>query len=954
MPTLLLMNRSSHIIGKISRYDNWHISLVAQGTDEIVFNVHKYADGFRCPVWDDLVDLKVVYVDGFGSFEISVDYVDNAETIKSVHGFSLEVELAQIMLHDFHVNDEESTDMEYTDYSKDNYDSKGNYIPTTFYNPDDPKHSLLHRVLADKAPHWKIGYVTPYIALGEDVQPEESSEFQRTYTVDGESIYDFLTGTVSEESNVTFTFDTSRDETTGRLERTINCYSLCDCIDQKTGETLCKGIGEDTFVFVSKNRLSNETTITSNKDNVKNCFRIEGGDDVINAMVAAVNMGGNNYIYQFADFQYNDMSEALRGKIQAYQEMMESEEAQETYYGHGSYIEGFLNTMPLSVGSETEAASLLAICQDNKVDTGDADIYSYRISPYWQVITTENGKQLNIFEHGNYSISAKLALDSMGIYTRLCNAYDILGYFESSMMPNTDKVKEPGKAEAQYHKVVDALTAMDFHVAVSSMNTYKDNLFAGVTNNIEAYAKVFLDSRFDLEIIKDTTSFSYAEDKTTGKKTGTWKGKIRVSQHTDEGNAYPVNMDSAGLIEVKVNDDELEFARQKVLKKLSEGSLSGIDFDIEGIWGGEGLTDEEKAQKMRDYFNKYSLKRLESFYDGYNSCISVLMELGQTTASGVKNEIYDKYFGRMSIVEEIKEARQSQVDEINALISGIQKEQKAFIQGGEYNGKAYDPHDFRAFLASDDLYREFCSYRREDTYTNSNYTSEGLSDSECMEKAKELIEAATKEAKKACVLQRTVSTSLNNLFALKEFEKFWESFAMYNYIRVKTEDEILKLRLIGMEFMGESPEKIEVTFSEQIESVDGNMSDLQSVIKQARAMATSYPSTTLQAKQGADAKNEVADIYDNGLNASKAMLTNNDSNEVTMNSSGILCKRMDDEGYYGDKQLRACGNGIYMTEDAWKTVSMALGEINFNGETKYGIIAQKLIGKTISSAQLIV
>lgn len=73
-----------------------------------------------------------------------------------------------------------------------------------------------------------------------------------------------------------------------------------------------------------------------------------------------------------------------------------------------------------------------------------------------------------------------------------------------------------------------------------------------------------------------------------------------------------------------------------------------------------------------------------------------------------------------------------------------------------------------------------------------------------------------------------------------------------------------------------------------------------------------------------------------------------------MNSSGILCKRMDDEGYYGDKQLRACGNGIYMTEDAWKTVSMALGEINFNGETKYGIIAQKLIGKTISSAQLIV
>ena len=53
----------------------------------------------------------------------------------------------------------------------------------------------------------------------------------------------------------------------------------------------------------------------------------------------------------------------------------------------------------------------------------------------------------------------------------------------------------------------------------------------------------------------------------------------------------------------------------------------------------------------------------------------------------------------------------------------------------------------------------------------------------------------------------------------------WDSFALYNYIRVKTEDEILKLRLIGVEFDGDTPENIEVTFSEQIKSIDGTMSD---------------------------------------------------------------------------------------------------------------------------------
>ena len=334
MPIILLMNRSFSIIGKISRYANWKMALIGNGLDEIVFNVYKYADGFRCPVWDDLVDLKIIDVVGFGRFEISVNYTDGTETVKTVHGISLETELAQIGLYEFHVNDEEAADMEYTEYSKDNYDSDGNFIPTTFYNPKDTKHSLLHRVLADKAPHWSIGYVTPYITLGEDVQPEESSKFQRTYTVDGDSVYDFLTGTVSEESNVIFVFDT--------INRKINCYSLCDCIDQSTGEVLCRGIGDDTFVFVSKAKLANETAISSNKDNLKNCFRIEGGDDVITDMVRAVNMNGSNYIYQFADFQYNDMSGALRDKIKAYQAMMSSQGTQDEYYGNGGIINSFL------------------------------------------------------------------------------------------------------------------------------------------------------------------------------------------------------------------------------------------------------------------------------------------------------------------------------------------------------------------------------------------------------------------------------------------------------------------------------------------------------------------------------------------------------------------------------------------------------------------------------------
>ncbi len=934
-PALLLMNRSFDLIGKISNFDNWKAAFAANGLDEITFDVHKYANGQLCPVWDDLIDLKIVDVSGFGRFEISVNYTDNTETVKSIHGFSLETELAQISLYEFHVNDEEAADMEITEYSKDNYDSQGNFIPTTFYREiskeDSPetadfkrKHSLLHRILADKAPHWSVGYVTPYIALDEESQPEESSKFQRTYTVDGETIYDFLTGAVAEESNVVFVFDT--------INRKINCYSLCDCIDQTTGEIMTykgekvTGIGEDTMVFVSKNKLANEFNISSNKDNVKNCFRIEGGDDVITDMVRAVNMNGSNYIYQFSGLQYQDMSTELRKKIEDYQKTMSSEKTQNEYYGNGD-MDRFLNgSLTLKVNSELDAACILILSKDNKVNTNNLSIHNYQTAKYWYIETTSDGtKELRALKtRSPYNTSD--AINSMGIYARLCIIYDILWYFESSMMPNTDIATKPGKAEVQYNKLFQELNHST--VAVSSMDNYNNALFTGITKNIEAYAQVFLDSRFDLEIVKDTTSYSY----TNGAKTGTWKGKMRITQHTDETNVYPAALSGAAELEITVNSDELEFAKQKVYKALSNASMSDIDFEVAKM----------SEDGIRNYFSQYSLNRLTAFYEGYNACLSVLMELGKASTSEAQNAMYQKYEQRYKIVESIHKKRQSQINEINEKIAAILREQTKFQKD----------HDFRTYLG--EHYLEFCRYRREDAYTNSNYISDGLSTHDCIAKAKELLEAATKEAKKACVLQRTVSTSLNNLFALPEFEPLYDKFALFNYIRVRTEDEILKLRIIGIEFSGDSTEKIEVTFSDQIESLDGTLSDLQSIIKQAGSMATSYPSTVLQAKQGSEANGEIADIYNNGLNAAKAMLKNNDSNEVTITSSGIVCKRMDDEGVYGEKQLRITGNIMAFTDDNWQSVRMAIGETMFQnpvtGDKKpeYGIIAENIVGKLIA------
>lgn len=868
LPTILLQTRSFNTIGKLN-YTNFNVSLVANGIDEISFEVHKYVDGRICPIWDSIEDLKLVEVEDYGRFQIKVSYTDNTETIKAIHGQSLEVELGQIYLNNFHVNDEEATDMVYSDYSKDNYDLIGDpdeknyvYVPTTFYrdknsasySDKDPKRSLLDRVLADKGSHWKIGHVPTYVSMSEDDEAELASTFQRIYTVDGTSIYDFLTGDVVKETNVIFVFNT--------FERVIDCYSLIDCYKTNPDGTRTlveHAYGDDTNILVSKKNLASEISIESNQEELKNCFRVEGGDDLITASVAAVNMNGTNYIWCFSDLQFRDMSEELRSKIEEYQGIMSDPETKEIYYG-------------------------------------------------------ENG-----------------------IYTRLCNAYEELYQKESSLMPCLTTV-DSGDAKTQYEKVVSALESST--VYVTSVGNYTAGAHTGLDRMVIEYASIFMDSRFKIEVVNDKESNISQFDEDAKK----WKGKIKITQKTNSSNTYPTIVDNFQRIEVKIDDKyssngkidpsgELEFVRQKTLKALAESDMQNFDFTS---------INEDKA---RSYFEQFALNRLTSFYDAYERCLSIMGDFGVVQdKTDERRKLYDEYYKILSVIGEVKKVREQEVQAIKDKIGVIEGEQIKFQNDEKYN--------FEKFLG-EELYKEFCLYRREDTYSNSNYTSDNLNTTaDLLNKAQELLKVAETELKKACVLQRTVSASLGNLLALPEFEPLYEQFSLYNFIRIRTEDEIIKLRLIKIEFDGDSIDGVNVTFSEQIESVDKRLSDMESVLQQASSIATSYSSTVKQAKQGANANNQYVDMVTNGLVAAKTSLATDIHNEVEITGAGIIARRMDDEGFYGDKQMKISGNRLYFTNNAWKSVAMAIGEILFNGEEKYGIIAECIVGKMIAGENM--
>lgn len=938
-PTLLLETRSGNHIGCID-YTNFKMSLIGNGIDELSFDVHKYVDGRKCEFWDRLTDFTIINFKGYGRFEADFTVNEQDETIKTCVAVSLESELGQRILREFHVNDDEaitnsiSIDLE-----------NGSYQPIVLYDKEHPNHSLLHRVILDKAPHWSIGEVSELFHVNDMVYEPES--FQRTYTADGTSIYDFLTGDVATETHCIFTFDT--------YNRKINCYNLEDCVYEKStckvvegayksngilyhadGSQLnpadygyCEGIGSDTNILITRNRLAQNFQLNTDKDSVKNCFYVTGGDDVMTHTVAAANTTGNNYIYLFDNFQYQDMSDKLTAKLQGYNTFLSGKKS--SFYADGGiYIYDAQKNYTYDSDTQTcrdDSNRILkdAICQNNKVYVLDTCAY-YENNGENKVFYSKDG---DLLAEGTYIYK------EAGIYTQYCHAKDRYYYLNDSQFPNVTIAETT--AQKQLDRITGYFANQTNQVIIKSDCT--STSFATATNTVESMLEVVCDSRYKIDILNDSEHPQSCSNISSTQPTGTWTGYIKLTRETQEKDSVISTAPISIPIRKITTDDwdtDSAYCQQRMQIAIAKMSIADLDF-----------TNRTTQSQLEDFFDQYNLTSLISFRDAFQSCIDTLNQLYSsmdTATSSSYNEARTTYDVRLAACKNIVTKRQRQVNEVYSKIKVLDSEIIDFRK--EVNMQSY--------FNDDELWKEFQSYIREDEYNNNNYISDGLSDSELLYQAKELLDVATDELKKACKNQKSISGNLYNIFAVDELESLYDSFALFNYIRCKVDDTIYKLRLIQIDFDENSPENLNVTFSDQIEDVDSTINDLQSIIQQAGSIATSYDSTANQAKQGATALNTFTTLKSDGLSSADYIIKNSDE-EVVIDRTGILCRSMEDMGSYGEHQIKITGNTIVFTDNAWQSApKMALGYMMLNGEWLYGVCCDALVGNLIAGEKLVI
>lgn len=903
-PDLVLSYRGGTKQGIIHNVQSLTNANALVETAEISFDVYKEIDGVECQLWDDLRDFRLVYIPHLDTstfnpwYELSVEVDENDCTIKHCQGVHLqEAELGQLTLNGVEINTEDDI-------------ARDDYSPTIIYDPKNPEASALDRILKDKASHYTVVHVDSSIA-----------NLQRTFSWDGSSIKDAFDD-IANEVECLFKYGeyTNND---GKIHRTISVYDLNDrCMEcgergsfttkvcPKCGSAnINYGYGTDSGIFLSHENFAGDITYSSNKDSVKNCFRLVAGDDLMTATIRNINPSGSQYIWYLSDSVRADMSQALQDKLKAY----------DTEY------ESYSTKKQIDISS-TVIADYNAL------------INKYKL--YDDTLTNVK-----------YPIIGYSALTD--VYYSALNFYSLL---KTTLAPASEHGEKTTAAKELAKLTTSSLSPLGIQNAEISSS-------ATVTSAVQNYAKVFIDT----SLYRITAKCNIYEAKV-------WKGTITLTGYSNDDDTA-----TSAELTVYVSDATPDFIKCQIEKAMKKNEVDAT---------GTVALFKKSESDFKQALSFYSVDNLNILAGIARGCLDILIQQG---VADPENELYSSmylpYYNRSVWIQDELREREAEVLKLrgtrsnpDGVLDYIEKQRQTIA----------NKLDLRSYLG-EALWVEFCSFRRDDTYQNDNFISDGLSDTELIAQAKEFIKNAEREIVKSATLQHTISCNLNNFLLVKEqdveespvpivtldgihiithdqlylvkgnatFSPLLVNFEVGNWVHIEIDGVVYKLRLTSYKIDYDNLDKLDVEFSDVTYGLD-YMSDTQSILAQAQSMATSYSMVQHQANKGNNANKQIMDMVENGLNLTNKRIVNAaDNQNMVVDESGLLMREKNEFGDdYSAEQTKIINHGFYYTNDGWKTVKTGLGKyIYYDPETgtykeDYGIIAHKIVGNIILGNEL--
>lgn len=347
-------------------------------------------------------------------------------------------------------------------------------------------------------------------------------------------------------------------------------------------------------------------------------------------------------------------------------------------------------------------------------------------------------------------------------------------------------------------------------------------------------------------------------------------------------------------------------------------------------------------------WSEYGLEPLKEQLAAYEQKQAVSMKAGHGDSSSpfYNSEYLPAYNAIQAITAQIKVV-ENQIKALQNQQSSISEQMFAIIKA----------IDMQNNFTAEEL-KELTTFIREDELNSSNYVvTDTMTDDEKFEMLNDMLQFGENELAKASVPQLSFSADLANLFAIPEFEPFYDDFDPGNYIWVTLRDDFsVKAKLLSVHVDFYDPTGFSVTFGNVVRKAKTRYSDFADTIRMAANAATSVSFNSSYWSQAAkDTSNINKMLADGLLSAGNYLSSGGDNSDFLIDSRGLFVNTT--SGKYADKDSIFIGGGrILFTDDGWKTVSMSVGraDVTINGvtESRFGTFADFVIAGYVGGCTL--
>ena len=523
-------------------------------------------------------------------------------------------------------------------------------------------------------------------------------------------------------------------------------------------------------------------------------------------------------------------------------------------------------------------------------------------------------------------------------FTNLINAYyntiDLALYLQTGMLPSVETSGTTAAIE------VTKLRSYDLSpVAVQKTN----NITLLTANNaVVSMAKVFVDVRYKVSVVDSSLNDLV------------WTGKLQVQNYSDIEDVA----ESEDLT-IQITDNFQRFVEQKLDVVINRYD----DIDNVSISALFDMSDVDFKAELKHY----SLDYLQIFLDACQACIDLMIEQGLADdviwnkgQINLYDGVYLPYYKKLGYIEDEIKVRTDEIAVIRGTVNSDGTQRTLGLQNyiNQARTDIQDALNFENYIGTD-LWKTFNAYRRESTFENANYISDGLNNAELVEYALMFYDVASNELYKSAELQHSISCKLKNLLVIEKFRPLLSQFVVGNWIRIEVDDQIYKLRMLSYDIDYDNLDNLQVSFSDVMKTCDGE-SDAESLMKAMASMATSYNVVQRQAKKGNNSNEQLVNWVQKGLDMTNLYIVSSaDNQNMTWDEHGMLLREfLPITDTYDERQIKIINRGLYATKDNWRTSSAAIGDFIFwNPKTQqmeedYGVIAKTLVGNLILGEEI--